>query len=158
MSQTYEDRLTLEAWNGKLGRIPLMTCTVEEDTTEFDIDITGIDWASYAAVAMVIIPSAYVNADMYLKTNNTNKPDYRALYGTGTTTNGMAYLSIRTPSLLIFPTRYNADIVPTVLVVTETDFGYGMQGGAKYSNLTTLKLTTGYHIPAGTTIRFTGIR
>ena len=49
---TYEDKLTLEAFNGKLGRIPLMTCTVEEESRMLDLDLTDVDWGSYSMSAL----------------------------------------------------------------------------------------------------------
>ena len=55
MSQTYEDKPTLAAWNAKLGKMePLHSETLESNTLQVEIDLSYIDWNDWEAVAVFV--------------------------------------------------------------------------------------------------------
>ena len=159
MSQTYEDKLTLEAWNGKLGRIPLMTYTVEEDTTEFSIDVTGIDWADYAVVAMVIIPSPGSAGTMYFtpKERSTDTCSYVMMGGGGTHSPYFMAFNPNTAAVAFFLPFSQHDLQVCALGFSGGSCMYGW-AAANFATVRTIEFNGLVTMPAGSQIKFIGIR
>lgn len=51
---TYEDKLTLEAWNALGGFQLIKEAVLEEDDTSWSIDFADFDWGKYAVVCISI--------------------------------------------------------------------------------------------------------
>lgn len=163
MSQTYEDRLTLEAWNGKLGRIPLMTCTVEEESRMLDLDLTDVDWGSYMLVHIRITPTANydatLGADLVFAESSTLKFTDFVNASEWTWTYGLVRNSLKEPVSIYLIPNHSAhhDIYAVAFGAQHVCFAYGRQ---HFEEIRSLHLWTDdprFLIPVGTTIRLTGI-
>ena len=159
MAQTYEDKLTLEAFNGKLGKIELIRSETPELTARYlvPVDFTGFDWDAWSVIFVGLRyagfhnpysgSGAYAYIDFIMANSHT-------IYGKRSP--GFGALSQNSPmSVLLFP-RHSAQNKLWALSLPEADVAFS---DGTYAELQTLRFcNSSSDFPTPVTLSIYGIR